>query len=281
MEKENLYYKESGALGSMGPIYMGGLGLVSCLALGALYGYISFYNPLIYIGILITIGFGVAMGFVVGKAALWGKVRNQKAVMAFAALIGFLGVFFSWTAWIHAGSEQMVLTFSFFEILDVMANVAEEGAWSIFGFSPTGAMLYIIWIIEAGIIIGGTFLVALGQAVGKPYCENCDKWVESEVLTSRLDRIRKPSELVNALENKDFDALTSLVKVEHNATRRSKVELLACTGCDQEHYLTVTQIDVDYDEEGKPEEKEDELIGNLIITQDEYNALKEWTKAVA
>ena len=263
MEKSSLYYKESGQLGTMGPTLMGIGGLIASLVLGAIYAYATFYIPFIYINFLITLGLGIGLGFVVGKAALIGKVRNQRAVVVFALVAGVLAEFFNWVFWIHAAFEQEMLTFSFSAILDVMQVLAEEGAWSVFGITPSGIMLYLVWLIEAGIIIGTTTLIAMGHAIGKPFCENCDRWVDTEVVSSRLARIIHPAKLVEDLENQDFTTITALEQVEHNATRRTKLELSTCKNCEQDHYLSVTMIDVEIDNEGKAEEKEDILVENL------------------
>lgn len=279
MEKADLYYKESGALGTMGPILMGVLGLIGSIALGAAYGYVIYYMPLVYLGFLATIACGVAMGFIIGKAALWGKVRNQKAVISFAALAGLLTVFFQWVFWLNALGAELV--FSPLFVLDAMSGLAEEGIWEIFSFTPTGAILYLIWVIEAGIIIVGSVLFAMGVSVGKPYCENCDKWVETEILSSQLDRIVSTQKFIDEVEQQDFTILTSLEKVGHDALRRTKVELSTCKDCHKDHYLTVTQLDTVFDDEGKPEEEENELVANLIINGTTYQALKEWNKTLA
>lgn len=278
MDNTNLYYKESGALGTMGPVVMGATAVIGSLLLGAIYGYINFYMPFIYLSFLLTIGCGIGMGFLLGKSALLGKVRNQKAVMAFALLAGLLAEYFGWVFWIHAFTEQEVLSFSPLSVFGMMGVISEEGVWAIFDYAPSGAVLYIIWLIEAGIIVGATFLIAIGNSAGIPYCENCDKWVESEVLSSRLDHIVQPEAFVQALESDPLEAISTLGKVDAREPRRTKVDLLICNSCNKEFYLSVSQVYIEIDDEGKAEEKEDTLVENLIINQQTYESLKTWNK---
>ncbi|MGB0523801.1 MAG: hypothetical protein ACPGJS_12615 [Flammeovirgaceae bacterium] len=278
MENTSLYYTESGALGSTGPLLLGGMAFLGSLVLGAIYAYATFYIPLIYLNFLLTIGYGTAMGFLMGKAALWGKVRNQQAVRVFSLAAGILSVYFSWVFWIYAASEQEVLTFSILNIIRTMNLIAEEGLWSIFDLTPTGIALYAIWLIEAGIIFVGTYRRGSRNAVSLPYCENCDQWIEQEVLTSQLAPIQDLSLFVQNLESQSLEALMTLEKVGHNAHRRTKVDLSACKSCKKEHYLSISQIDTEFNDEGKPEEKEIPLLKNLIIDKTAYETLKEWNK---
>ena len=65
MNQINVYYRHSGAIGLMGPVYMIIFGTVGTLVLGIIYGYAIFYIPYIAHNFLITLGFGALVGFIV------------------------------------------------------------------------------------------------------------------------------------------------------------------------------------------------------------------------
>ena len=154
MNDAGKYYAHSGKFGLMGPIYMLVMGTVGSLVLSAVYGYAIYYIPFIYLNFLITLGFGACVGFLVGYGGKLGKVRNPGMLLIFGLAFGMFAEYAGWVSWIFALSKQQALALQPLDIWAVVMLVGQEGAWSIFGWTPTGASLFAIWAIEAVMIIG-------------------------------------------------------------------------------------------------------------------------------
>lgn len=276
MNNTSPYYKESGAVGLKGIIFMALGGLIAGLILGAIYAYAIFYIPFIYISFLLTIGFGVGVGFAVGKAATFGQVRNGLAVIVAGAIAGIVASYFGWVFWIHAASEQTLLSFSPGLIFENMASIAEFGAWSIFGWTPSGIALYVIWTIEALIILVASVIFALAGFGREPFCEGCNNWTKSEVISSSLEIIENPTEFVTALEGGDLTPLTNLALTDPSEHLRTKVELISCSRCEESHFATVEIITVEVDDKGEADENEHTIIENLILDDKGYDKLIKW-----
>jgi hypothetical protein len=281
MNNPDMYYQESGNVDLKGILIVAVVGAVTAALLGAIYGYVSYYIPLIYFNFFITLFFGIGVGFALGKASLWGSIRNTKFMLAAGLFFGVLAIYFGWVSWFHAVSEQSLLMFGPGEILQSMEGIASFGAWSIFGWTPTGTALYIIWAIEAIMVIGGTTLLAMGGGGREPYCEDCDAWTASEVLPGHFSAIEDPIALISGLESRDMSLLTKLEKVEPTELHRTKVELVKCGTCRNSHYLTVEHVEASFDDDGKMKEDETPIVENLKLNNDSYDQIKRWSEGLA
>lgn len=275
MSKAYSYYQHSGAIGPLGPVYMTLLGAIGVVLLGAVYGYAIYYIPLIYFNFFITLFFGLGVGFLVGYGGKLGKVRNSWAVIVFGLIFGVLAEYAGWISWIHAASEQAYLLTSPREIFEVLGNVAERGAWSIFSWTPKGAALYAIWAIEAIMIIGGSTVSAWGVVSSTPFCEHCNKWVEETTTISNLAPLPDPQEMKHQLEQGDFTTLNSLESLEGASAEYTQLALPHCPGCEGSYFLTVKGVTVSKDSKGKEKKDETTLVENLHISAADYQMLLE------
>jgi hypothetical protein len=280
MMNPDRYYQESGSVSPMGVLSLVGVGTICAAVLGFVYGYAIFYIPLIYLNFFITLFFGIGMGAALGKAGFWGKVRNTKVMIAAGVFFGVLAWYVGWVAWIHAWNGQPLADLTPPVVLNTMVVLSYTGAYEIFGWTPTGFALYAIWFIEAAMIIGGAFLVALVALGRKPFCEECDDWTHESVVSSRLQPIANPKELISSLEQHDMSVLTNLQLVDHNDVLRTKVSFHKCDGCGGSKYLTVDQITVSFDDEGKAEEEVDDIVENLLLSSSDYATIQDWRKTL-
>lgn len=270
------YYKESGKIGLPGIVLMAAAGLIASAILGAIYGYAIFYIPFIYLNFFITIFFGVGVGLAIGKTGYFTKVRNRQAVLIFGLVFGIIAGYFGWIFWIHAASEQTVLDFNPENILTIMGDIAENGAWSMFGWTPTGAALYIIWAIEGLIIIIASIIFALSGIGRQPFCEECENWTEETTLTNTLEPIGDPGTLISGLEKNNIGELTKLKRVSPDESHRTKVQLLNCPECGKSHYLTLEDIKVTVNDKGETKEDETTILENLILTNQSFDEIRKW-----
>jgi hypothetical protein len=274
MNQANRYYEHSGSMNMTGPIYMLISGICGSLVLGLIYGFAIFYIPFIYLNFFITLGFGLFVGFIVGLGGKLGKVRNSTVLLLFGFLFGIFAEYTGWVSWIYASSSQEIFTLDPLKILQILQILSNDGAWGIFGWTPTGIALYCIWGIEAIMIIGASTMGALAILASTPFCERCDKWIEEEdeIL---LEPITDAEELKSQLEQNDYNFLKSLKKTEGETEDYTQINLLHCPTCNENYYLTLISVEVTLDSDNKETKEENNILENLIITAEQYRMLKE------
>lgn len=278
MESTTLYYQESGKTNPMGVSLALMAGLAAASILGFVYAYATFYIPIIYFNFLLTYFFGFSIGYAVGKVGALGKIRNGR-VLSFTAIgMAIVGVYFAWVFWISAASEGGLWSFNLNTLWLFIQLIAMEGAWSIFGSTPTGGTLYLIWIAEAAIILVGTIMAVAAGRGSIPYCESCDKWLKSKQITERVKGIANPIGFRQEMEGKNYDALKQLPEADPAARNRTSIQLLSCQACNNQHYLTIDKIERSVDSDGKAKEQTTRVLENLKLDRLAYQDIMEWGK---
>lgn len=270
------YYQSSGDVNVSGAITVAGLGLMTAIVLGFVYGIVAYYNPFVYLSFLGAWFLGVGLGWAVTKTAVYGKLHNNKVTLAISALVGLVGVYAAWVGWLYVLNDYDYLTLNPVEILNFIQIAALLGVYEIFGWTPTGFALYAIWGIEAAIIIGGTVLNVMGGMNREPYCEDCGEWTKTEVITSSVEVVRNPGALIKALEARDMSALTNLQYNNLSVQRRTDVLVHQCKNCSGPKYLSVHAVELSYDDDGTASEDRTAIVENLIISTSEYDTIKNW-----
>lgn len=275
MKHTNKYYKHSGKFGLMGPIYMFMIGAVGTLVLSAIYGYAIYYIPFIYLNFLITLGFGACVGILVGYGGKLGKVRNSGLLLIFGLIFGILAEYAGWVSWVFAVSKQQALALQPLDIFAVVRLVGQEGAWSIFGWTPTGAALFAIWGIEAIMIIGTSTLASWGVVSSTPFCEHCNRWVEDRNSITPLEPIVDPDQFKSKLERNGAEVVKALKKVKAENDAYTQLDLINCPGCEYSYYLSLKSINVEVDSKGKEKKDENDIVENYILTTDSYRTISQ------
>ena len=271
---DHKYYKHSGMIGFMGILCLVFLGVPATVFLSIIYSYAIFYIPFVYINLFLTIGCGAAVGYMVSKCAKLGKIRNNTFLLITGFGFGLLSEYVGWVSWLFALSEQKYIILSPGTILEIMADLSKEGVWSIHGTTPQGIFLYLVWAVEAVLILGfSTFMVwhLLGT---KAFCERCGVWVKGNDSISLLEPIANPGECKLQLEQGDYTTLESLKKVEVSSDHFTVIELYHCSGCNALFLLTVKDVKVKINSNGGEDLQEDLVVRNLIIDSQIYERLK-------
>ncbi|MCP4216813.1 MAG: DMT family transporter [bacterium] len=274
MDTKNRYYQYSGVFTFQGILFMVILGAVGAAVLSALYGYGTKYIPFIYVNVLLTVGLGILVGALVGKGAKWGNVRKPGLATIFGIVFGIVAEYGGWVAWFYAVTEQKILVLSPKILLAAIGATADTGAWTIFGWTPTGWALYIVWFIEAFLIIGLAG-VAASTVASEPYCETCSKWLDKKESLPERIAVSDPDALKTQLENGDYKALTDLKPVmTHKVSCYSAIEVLMCDKCLNLYLLDVKTVEKGTDKKGEETNDEETIVSNLIIDSYTYNTLK-------
>lgn len=279
--------------------------MVALVAAGWVYQLIVDWIPLIFLTFLATFGFGALIAAATGIMIRYARCRNVAAAVLcgmFAAFIATAAThYFAYVRYTDAmaealGAEGMVITFEDDEgkeqtltltgagireqmsLPEYMEHRVEEG-WSIGratssdegGGAPiSGVWVWLIWLIEAGVLIGAAGMGALA-AVKKPYCETCQNWADEDLHTVALNA--PPEESLRAVS-----AATTLdelfnVPVDAPASNASlHYRLAGCPQCEAA-YLTVTKQEIVTNKKGETETKKTDLFSGILLQSADVDRL--------
>ena len=266
----SVYYRPSGRFGAGGIPVSLFLGAAAGVVLGVGHGYLTRYNPYIYFNFLATFALGFVIGVAVIIGARAGKIRAPWLAGALGAACGLVGLYAAWVAWIHVllvqGKVDMptwiVAPAALWRVIKV---VNENGAWSLgSGDTPTtGALLWVLWAIEAAVIVGVAAAVSWSWVNTTPFCEPCDAWTEKEIKAAKLGPAASIANLKQSLEAKEFRPLAELGQA--TPALFTEMDLLVCPRCRQVGFLTVRNVAITVDKRKKQQVSKTDVVKNLTI----------------
>ena len=271
------YYKATKDIKTISLILMSAVGLPLSVFLGSVYGYGSNDSYLI-MRLVMPIVFGMCIGSVIGFIGFLLKEQRCDFWVLYGLILGLIAKYIGWVFYIYAESNHQLLEFKIGNVLDSISFLAKNGTWSIFGWTPTGAILYIIWFIETiffMLITSGALLLRIGS---KPFCEKCNKRIKSTIITSQLEAVKDKDSLIFKLENYKFEDLLNLNHIDGKEKERTQVELLSCPVCKDKYYIVLKSITIDISNNGVPVEKKDSFVENMIVSYEVSEKIKNLKK---
>jgi phage FluMu protein Com len=278
-----LYYQPSGEVTVAG--LAAGLlgGLVAGVFLAFLYSYIISYVPFIYLNLLCTIGYAVGLGATVGGLMRGGKMRNPAVCVFSAIAVTLVSFYASWAVWLAvtiSGKEFSVSWLTLAQqplvLWDVILKINETGAWSM-GRSKvpvTGIFLWVVWGVEALVILVGSPLMAWSILTSDLFCESCQSWCEEDKSLVSL-AIAESAELKRRVEAKDFEYLKSVgAKVEGDAMWY-RLDLHKCPSCENTNALSVKLEKLKIDSKGNATTQTSDLMDKLLLSATEVSQLRQ------
>ncbi len=154
-------------------------------------------------------------------------------------------------------------------------SMAVEVGWIIsFKFIDVGTingnMVYIIWVIEALIIIacafGGVFMMT-----NKPFCERCGVWTKKNDLgtVASVDA----ETIKGAVENRDLNTILELKKAP-GSDKRLNLSLHSCPKCTGWNLLSMEFKWDEIDNTGKASEESEDVDGFIILRKEQLARLR-------
>jgi hypothetical protein len=214
------------------------------------------------------------MGIAVGWGAKAGRIRNPFVATAYGFIAGVIGLYVAWGTDFYARCilpEKAPVTFlQAFQpdlLLSYMKAFYENGLWSIKGGTVSGIPLAIVWIIEAVVIVGAATFFARDAILHHPFCELCRRWTKKTVGTRSLSLLGS-NELIKQLLEGDLTTLDKINLAQNEGTTL-RLDLATCPTCDESCFLTIQQVTVTINKEGKPETKVEPLVNNMIIVAED------------
>ncbi|MGI4884569.1 MAG: hypothetical protein ACRYFR_06380 [Janthinobacterium lividum] len=300
----SLYYQPSNKMPLGGAVLflLGGAAAAAVLAL--VYVYAIWYIPFIYVNFVLCLGFGLLLGAGLAGLARAGKLRSPRGVGGLAAAVGLVAVYLEWGAYLTlffgteapapgapstaahlfstSGLHVASTSFSpglFATILshpagmwNAMRQINETGTWSLRGATPSGLLLWAIWLVEALVIVGGAYLLAATQA-HEPFSEATNAWAAEETLAHPVGYIQHAADARQALETGQFHVLTPHVAASE-LDQFARVKLHCAPNDDACHFLTLENITKERDNKGKVTQKTATVVQRLAISSAAYQALK-------
>lgn len=286
------YYQPSNKMPPAGILALLAGGMIAALALALVYIYAVWYIPFVYINFILCLGFGLGLGAVLAILVRAGKLRSPGAVGTLALLVGLVAVYLEWGVFLTllfnsestgSGADADTSTsFSFSLFADILAHPAamwvamqkinETGTWSLKGSTPSGVFLAIIWVIEAVIILGGTYLMAKAQAT-EPFSETSNEWATEETLPHPLTFAQDVATTRTALESGQFHHLTPHTTAESEAPF-ARLKLHSAPNDPNCRYLTLENVTTTLDKKGKPSQSTATVVQHLAISPANFQELQ-------
>ena len=250
--------------------------------LAAVYAALVHYIPFAgLITFVLSIGFGVLLGLAIAAALRWAKVRHEGVAFFSSAVAAGSSFYVSWAVWtylllapIRSGSAPHRDRDAAGVLWGVLGEINAVGAWSMSGFTPTGAVLWVLWGAEALLILAPAVLVPFG-VLAVPFCERCDVWCEPTEDCRRGSRRLEPAELKSHMDAKDLSALWSgWGRPAAHDDSWIRVDLHDCPSCGNLHTMTLKSITVSVDSDGETQHKEIEVVSHLLLTTDEVHRIR-------
>jgi hypothetical protein len=272
-------YKHSGSVGALAPVYVTALGLVTAGVLGVVYAYVINWIPFIYVTFLATLALGFGMGIAVGFAAKLGKVRNSIATVLFGFVFGAIALYVAWAF------DPMVrfddVNHVFWNPADLQEYIAwgyDNGFWTIGrggaqAGNVSGIFLALVWILEAGIIVGLAAMMAPGLINSQPFCELSGEWATKEEDVARLE-FPEDDALLDRLLGGEVDAIGELCRADPALAAYMRLDLSLCPQCADSNWLTINAVVHGVDKDGKKTTEVTALVTNLEITEQQVATVR-------
>lgn len=275
------YYRHTGRITALGTALGVLTGVGVAIVLGFVYAYAVGYCPIIYANIFIAIGFGLAMGGASAFVMKKFKIRNAQVGMAIVMLATALAYYWSWSVWTCEMLDrfsEVKRPFSYVDaatrpaiVIEFAKYVYEEGLWSLGRGSSSGrstikgVMIALVWLIEAALIFGGAWVMAWGMFGNHAFCEACEEWCDKEKDLRSL-AVGKADFVRVELEKGNYAVLTPLVAGGQSWPRWT-MKLQQCPKCQNLNVVTLYEVTMTTDKQGKAQESATPIIRHLQLDQ--------------
>ena len=290
----SLYYQPSNKMPLAGAATFLIGGVLAAIVLAFVYVYAVWYIPFIYINFLLCAGFGLLLGYVLMQLVKSGKLRSPGGVALLTVLVGLVAVYIQWGIYltllyssetVGTGPDADTTThFSLATLGEVLSSpgtmwqamqeINETGTWNLKGTTPTGLFLWAIWVVEAVVIVGGAYFVAVSQA-DEPFSELADEWADEETLTRPVAFATDAHATRAALEGGQHQTLILHPDTSDELAPYSRLKLYAAPNDDACRYLTLENVTKTRDKKGKVTEAVSVVVKRLVITDAVRRELRE------
>jgi len=167
-------------------------GLAAAMVLAVVYAYAVVYIPLAgVVTFILSGGFGFLLGLAPGLFFKATHLRNLTVARVITLGVSLVGFYASWVAWVFVICQRgdveiplISLVLEPGELWNLIVALNEVGTWSLKGSTPTGGILWALWIGEALLVLGTAGFAAFIYGDDLLYCEDCGKWCPERSVTA-------------------------------------------------------------------------------------------------
>ena len=281
---EPLYYKPSGKIPVKGIFISLIMAFVITVILSIIYIALQWFIPFIYLNFFIAagLGFGVGGGVIIAIGS--GKIRNTKYEFVLAFLCGLLAWYCQWALFVSLMSEAegsmaggmwvrssfnltgfwYILTHP--EILfQAMLSLNKAGTFTLKHNTVSGTLLWVVWVIEALIIIGTPILFSLSGRSTNPFSEQNDQWMEERDVEGKLKTVTDPNQLINELTTGNLKSLKDFLPADDLSNDYATLRIYESPG-DHVSYISVINVSHKADKKGELKKETKTVIEYFRIT---------------
>lgn len=288
-------YKPSGGF-SMLTVILALIGAAVFAGLAFVYQVLLYWVPLIYLNFLLTAGVGFSGGLIGMMCMKTGRCRNVSIALGMGLVIGVSGL--AAKHWFQYRQYKAEISDGFADFADQQGKPAlsAEGleklrgsfereftfskyvshrvktGWSIGrrGQGPPikGAFVYVVWTIEAGIVLFFCCLFPFNQ-VNTPYNELLQQWADEEEIVL-MTSIHDPAFVQNLQNAISVDELLQLPTPSTEGSNRVlKYQINSIAGQDMDSaYLSITDGVVTVGKDGDAKTDESKLYKYVVLSAD-------------
>lgn len=262
-------YKHSGRLGT-GLFLLPMVGLVVAVLLGVAYAFVDVYSPVAgYVSLLFVGGLAFGLGWTIAKTGHIAKCRNTGFLAIVGLVCGLIALYVSWPFFFYAlavrygegpapSLANIIPLFSPAMLWSAIQGVNATGWFEMFGGTPKGTGLWVLWGIEAAIIVIGTVLFSMMNMDEKVFCEDCNQWCDSPDGPAVLE-IPQDASVLETLTPENVDSLAQLEGAPAESEQYIRVDGWKCSACDRTSAIQAKIAKIVIDKEGKASEEAQEL----------------------
>ena len=271
-------YRHSGKFGIQGPVLALVAAIVLGIPLGLAYAYLIRWCPLVYVNFLATAGYGFLFGLIGGFTLRFGKVRNTLIAALSGILVGFIAWYFNWSGHVKAVVEGAPWINTPDTILNIMRVLYDQGSWGMrSGGNVTGIPLAIVWVVEAGIMIGLATFATVGFVDDVPFCEKNQCWLDQEKKISTLQNFTDPAHIA-ALKSGDLAPLAKAQPKEAGSNAFARLILKHSPRTQEFCTVRIENVTTTLDKDGNSKERVEKLTENLKVPPSTFELLAKFEK---
>ncbi len=291
-------YKPSGGVGLVTwPLMV--VGCIAATVLAHIYHLLLEWIPYIYVSALLTLGFGIALGTISAFIVNKGHCRSLMTAIlvgVFLATAGMIAKFYSQyhtnrtrilseleTSQEISEEERAAVIADFNENYTFAVHLKDriDTGWAFAGRgnangAPIGGWLvYLVWLIEAGVVFYCVWTMS-SAAAKEPYSEKMNLWasesetvmmlpITSDEMVGKIQSATSVDELLEIPIPKD-DQSAKLAQYIVNSIPGQEME---------DAYLTVKTIEYSINKKGEQETKEITLVEHAILSSQQRAQLVE------
>ena len=238
------YYQSSGDLPVFRTVAAVLGSLLTGILLGAGYGWVILYAPYAgRIAVFFVIAFGGLLGVLTGRWLRWALLHNRMLVVTAGVVVTAVAWYTEWTVWAWALIRQSDSSVKLWEVFfqpravwGVIRAISQNGLWTIDNYTPTGVVLWGIWLSEAVVIVGFALYIIVSMATDDPCCERCRCWCERS--GSLKVALTDTAEFKRRLEAHDLGYISQFRPSPAGAKEWLRLQLRSCPKCHDLHTLT-------------------------------------------